>query len=178
MRPCGQQRGSRISNPNERAGRPDGSNYRRESRRGGCWQGLGGAAGAGREEGEPGPAQVREARVRKPRTSWVRCGVQGCTEFWTANQEGRVPLGHQHPVALSKPFCVSEMHLLHRSQGKVRQAWGTVKNWVEKHKILDAGRVPAQLLRSCVTLAKWSILPTPPCLHLQMGFMKGSHEAM
>ena len=106
-------------------------------------------------------------------TSWW-----GCTEFWTANQEGRVPLGHQHPVALSKPFHISETHLLHRSQGKVRQAWGTVKNWAEKHKILDAGRVPAQLLRSCVTLAKWSNLPTPPCLRLQMGLMKESHEAM
>lgn len=41
-------------------GRPDGSNYRRERGRGGGCQGLGGAA-EGSEEGEPSPAQLREA---------------------------------------------------------------------------------------------------------------------
>ena len=46
-------------------GRPDGSNYRRESGRGGGRQGLGGAA-AGREEGEPSPAQLREAGAGEP----------------------------------------------------------------------------------------------------------------
>lgn len=51
LQPCGQQPGSCIFKEEEPADRPDGSNYRRESGRGGGWQGLGGAA-AGRKEGE------------------------------------------------------------------------------------------------------------------------------